>query len=32
MADDQHALLPFYSGWGPYNRHLVAAIAPLTRA
>ena len=30
MADDQRSLLSFYSGWGPYNERLVAAIAPLT--
>ena len=30
MTEHQHSLLPFYEGWGRYNQHLVAAIAPLT--
>ena len=30
MTEQQLSLLPFYAGWGIYNRHLVAAIAPLT--
>jgi len=31
MTEHQFSLLPFYSGWGIYNQHLVAAIAPLTQ-
>jgi uncharacterized damage-inducible protein DinB len=30
MTEQQHSLLPFYAGWGIYNQHLVAAIAPLS--
>jgi uncharacterized damage-inducible protein DinB len=30
MTEQQHSLLPFYAGWGIYNQHLIAAIAPLT--
>ncbi len=30
MTEHQLSLLPFYAGWGTYNQHLVAAIAPLT--
>jgi uncharacterized damage-inducible protein DinB len=30
MAEHQLSLLPFYTGWGNYNQHLIAAIAPLT--
>ncbi len=30
MTERQLSLLPFYAGWGVYNQHLVAAIAPLT--
>jgi uncharacterized damage-inducible protein DinB len=30
MKEQQISLLPFYSGWGRYQRRLVAAIAPLT--
>ena len=30
MAEQQLSLLPFYAGWGRYQQHLVAAIAPLT--
>ena len=30
MTEHQPSLLPFYAGWGIYNQHLVAAIAPLT--
>jgi len=30
MTDQQLSLLPFYAGWGRYQQHLVAAIAPLT--
>ena len=30
MREYQLSLLPFYAGWGIYNQHLVAAIAPLT--
>ena len=30
MTEHQLSLLPFYAGWGIYNQHLVAAIAPLT--
>lgn len=32
MADQRLSLLPFYAGWGTYNRRLVAAIAPLDQA
>ncbi len=31
MTEYQLSLLPFYAGWGIYNQHLVAAIAPLNR-
>jgi hypothetical protein len=31
MTEHQLSLLPFYAGWGIYNQHLVAAIAPLTQ-
>ncbi len=30
MTEQQLSLLPFYAGWGIYQRRLVAAIAPLT--
>ena len=30
MTEQQLSLLPFYTGWGRYQQHLVAAIAPLT--
>ena len=30
MTEQQLSLLPFYAGWGRYQRRLVAAIAPLT--
>jgi hypothetical protein len=30
MTEHQLSLLPFYTGWGRYTQHLVAAIAPLT--
>ena len=30
MTKHQLSLLPFYAGWGIYNQHLIAAIAPLT--
>jgi uncharacterized damage-inducible protein DinB len=30
MIEHQLSLLPFYAGWGRYQQHLVAAIAPLT--
>jgi uncharacterized damage-inducible protein DinB len=30
MTEQQRSLLPYYSGWGSYQRRLVAAIAPLT--
>jgi uncharacterized damage-inducible protein DinB len=30
MTEHQLSLLPFYAGWGRYQQHLVAAIAPLT--
>ncbi len=30
MMEQQRSLLPFYAGWGKYQQHLVAAIAPLT--
>ena len=30
MTEQQRSLLPFYAGWGRYQRRLVAAIAPLT--
>ena len=30
MTEQQLSLLPFYAGWGRYQQHLVAAIAPLT--
>jgi uncharacterized damage-inducible protein DinB len=30
MTAQQPSLLPFYAGWGRYQQHLVAAIAPLT--
>jgi uncharacterized damage-inducible protein DinB len=30
MTEQQLSLLPFYMGWGRYQRRLVAAIAPLT--
>jgi uncharacterized damage-inducible protein DinB len=30
MTTQQQSLLPFYAGWGRYQQHLVAAIAPLT--
>jgi uncharacterized damage-inducible protein DinB len=30
MSEQQLSLLPFYVGWARYQRHLVAAIAPLT--
>jgi uncharacterized damage-inducible protein DinB len=30
MREHQLSLLPFYAGWGRYQQHLVAAIAPLT--
>jgi hypothetical protein len=30
MTEHQLSLLPFYTGWGRYQQHLVAAIAPLT--
>jgi uncharacterized damage-inducible protein DinB len=30
MTELQLSLLPFYAGWGGYQQHLVAAIAPLT--
>jgi len=30
MTEQQHSLLPFYTGWGRYQQHFVAAIAPLT--
>jgi uncharacterized damage-inducible protein DinB len=30
MTERQLSLLPFYAGWGGYERRLVAAIAPLT--
>ncbi|HEY8602071.1 MAG TPA: hypothetical protein VIL85_26840 [Thermomicrobiales bacterium] len=30
MTEQQRSLLPFYAGWGRYQWHLVAAIAPLT--
>ncbi len=30
MTEQPLSLLPFYAGWGIYNQHLVAAIAPLT--
>ena len=32
MTAQQLSLLPFYAGWGRYQQHLVAAIAPLTVA
>jgi hypothetical protein len=32
MTEPQLSLLPFYAGWGRYQQHLVAAIAPLTGA
>ncbi|HEY7782434.1 MAG TPA: hypothetical protein VIC85_19740 [Ktedonobacterales bacterium] len=28
MTEQQLSLLPFYAGWGRYERHLAAAIAP----
>jgi len=31
-AADARSMLDCYSGWGPYNQRLVAAIAPLTAA
>src|SRR5690348_7570702 len=31
MTEHQLSLLPFYAGWGIYNQHLAAAIAPLTQ-
>ena len=30
MTEQRLSLLPFYAGWGRYQQHLVAAIAPLT--
>ena len=30
MTEHQLSLLPFYAGWGRYQQHLVAVIAPLT--
>ena len=30
MTEQQLSLLPFYAGWGRYERRLAAAIAPLT--
>jgi hypothetical protein len=30
MTAQQLSLLPFYAGWGRYQQHLAAAIAPLT--
>ncbi len=30
MTEQQRSLLPFYMGWGSYQRRLVAALAPLT--
>jgi uncharacterized damage-inducible protein DinB len=30
MTEQRLSLLPFYTGWGRYQQHLVAAIAPLT--
>lgn len=30
MTEQQRSLLPFYAGWGRYQRCLAAAIAPLT--
>ena len=30
MTESQLSLLPFYAGWGRYQRHLAAAIAPLS--
>jgi hypothetical protein len=30
MREHELSLLPFYEGWGIYQQHLVAAIAPLT--
>ncbi len=30
MTEHQLSLLPFYAGWGRYQQHLVAALAPLT--
>lgn len=30
MTEQQRSLLPFYAGWGRYQRRLVAALAPLT--
>src|SRR5215471_14973492 len=30
MTEHQLSLLPFYAGWGRYQQHLAAAIAPLT--
>ncbi len=30
MTEQHLSLLPFYAGWGRYQRRLVAAIAPLT--
>jgi len=30
MTEQKLSLLPFYAGWGRYQQHLVAAIAPLT--
>ena len=32
MTEQRRSLLPFYAGWGRYQQHLVAAIAPLTVA
>ena len=31
MTEQERSLLRFYAGWGRYQQHLVAAIAPLTQ-